>query len=192
MKRIFIIFGVSIFILLGFFVAKNDIYKKNNEKIKAERWNQQNSRNLTDKNPELLTFIFQPALNHNTEVVLNFEKNYLTFKNIYPFNPEPPPPPKMNGEIINYSVEKPLRPFFVTLTSEEKTVIKNIVNKLSETDYNGIAGPYIDGTSYNFSIVFGRKFKVGYISSEKTLNQSILIEEILNLLDKKNQYEENV
>lgn len=194
MNKIITIVGVLTFILLVFFIAENYFSRKKDEKMEGERWEEQKRQNpfkLTDKNPELLTFIFQPSLKPNTEVIINFEKNYMTFKNIYAFNPEPPPPPKMNEEISNYSVEKPIRPYFATITNEEKTVIKNIVNKLSETDYNEIEGTYTDGTSYHFNIVFGKQLKVGYISDDKTVNQRNLIEEILNLVIKKNQYEEN-
>ena len=195
MKKIITILGIFALILLGFYVAANYFSKAKNEKMTVERGDQQikqSTHYLKDKNPEILTFIFQPSLNHNTQVTINFDKNYLTFTNIYPFNSEPPPPPKKNGEKISYTVEKAIKPFLSTLTNNEKTIIKNIVNKLIETDYNEIKGTYTDGTSYHFSIVFGKQLKVGYISDDKTVNQRNLIEEILNLVIKKNQYEENL
>ena len=146
------------------------------------------------KNIELLTFMFQPSLKENTEVVLNFDKKYLTFKNIYPNIQEPSPPPNVNGKSSKreYVLRKPIHPFVTNLTNEEMLPIKLAVNDLSTVDYQMTEGTEIDGTSYGFSILFSdRNFKVGFIANQKTEKQRKLVEVILNLLKNKNTFPEN-
>ena len=67
-----------------------------------------------------------------------------------------------------------------------------IIDKISAKDFERIEGTYIDGTSYNFSILYsGNNLKNGFIANEKTENQKELVLEILNLLQKTNTFEEN-
>ena len=144
-------------------------------------------------NPELLVFQFQPSLKENTEVIINFEKKYLVFRNIYPFLPEPPPPPRKNG--INepfIEANKPLQSYSVKLQDEDLRDLKIIIRKISKKDLERIEGNYIDGTSYNFSILFSnRNLENGFIAQEKTKNQKELVVGILNILQKTNPFKEN-
>ncbi|MBW8359892.1 MAG: hypothetical protein K0M63_08855 [Weeksellaceae bacterium] len=147
------------------------------------------------KTPELFTFVFQPALSHNTEVIISFEKKYLLFRNIYPFNPEPPPPPRKDGKSTAELTdkEKAIQPYAVVLKDAELETLREIINKLSEKDFRRIEGTYIDGTSCNFSILYnGKHFRNGFIAGDMTYNQRLLYSEILKLLYTTNKFEENL
>ncbi|SEG63050.1 hypothetical protein SAMN05421847_3027 [Halpernia humi] len=136
--------------------------------------------------PQFLTFIFQPSLNENAEVNVNFEKKYLTFKTIYPFLQEPPAFGEKKTE------KKPPKPYYAELTQNQINELTKILVNLNDEDYQQIQGNYIDGISYNFSILNSDKtFKVGYIANEKTENQKKLTTEILNLVSETNKFEEN-
>ncbi|MCU7619218.1 hypothetical protein NZ698_18725 [Chryseobacterium sp. PBS4-4] len=144
--------------------------------------------------PELLVFQFQPSLNENTEVIISFEKKYLIFRSIYSYFPEPPPPPSMkrndNEEFIDR--RKPVKPYYANLSNEEVKYLENILNILSDRDYKRLESPNIDGMSYNFSTLYSNKnLKNGFIAQDKTDNQRKLVLEILNILQKTNNFEEN-
>lgn len=163
------------------------------DKIVENKTENLSFENSKENNPELLTFMFQPSLKENTEVILNFDKKYLTFRDIYPFIQEPPPPPNLKGESNSqYVFRKPIHPFVVNLTNEELSPIKSALSNLSNIDYQRIEGTEIDGTSYAFSILFSNQdFKVGFIANLKSDEQRKLINEILNLIKKKNNFSEN-
>lgn len=143
--------------------------------------------------PELLIFQFQPSLKENTEVIINFEKKHLIFRTIYPFLPEPPPPPRKDGTNEPFiETNKHLRSYSLKLQDEDLNDLKMIIRKISKKDLERIEGKYIDGTSYNFSILFSNKnLENGFIAQEKTKNQKELVLEILNILEKTNPFEEN-
>lgn len=118
--------------------------------------------------------------------MIDFEKKYLTFKTIYPFILEPQP----YGE--NIIEEKQPKPYYSTLTETQLIELSKTLRNLKEVDFQRIEGTYIDGISYNFSILTSHKdFKVGYIAYNTTENQRKLIEEILKLLEETNKFTEN-
>ena len=196
MKKTTYIF-IAIFVVVGlFFIIKRfDMIYTDKEESKAnwEIKSQTKSLVIGNNNPEMLTFIIQPSLNENVEVIINFEKNYLFFRNIYPFSPEPPPPTKKDGTHEEFvETRKSLKPYFAKLQNEDLRDLKMIIDKISAKDFERIEGTYIDGTSYNFSILYsGNNLKNGFIANEKTENQKELVLEILNLLQKTNTFEEN-
>ena len=150
----------------------------------------------TDKNsiPILLTFSFQPSLQENTEVIINFEKKYLLFRNIYPYVPEPLPPPRVDGKTSNELTDKRLivTPYSSSLRDSELNQIAKIVAKLSGKDFERVDGMYIDGISCNFSVLDSNgSFKNGFIANDMTDNQKMLYRAILNLLYTTNQSEQN-
>lgn len=143
-------------------------------------------------NPELLVFHFQPSLKENTEVVINFEKKYLVFKSMYPYSPEPPRSTRKDYEEF-IDKRKPIKPYSINLSDKELNYLKNLINSLSDKDFQRIEKSYVDGISYNFSILFSDKvLKNGFIAQNKTENQEKIIVEILRLLHKTNRYTENL
>jgi|GEM_PF-1395315 len=161
-----------------------------NDSSKKEKF--QNIISQKEYNPVLMSFIFQPSLKENTEIVIDFQNKKFIFRNIYEYIAEQPPSPSKNDKINNnITPNKPLKPFIADLNQEEINTLKKIINSLSNSDYKGIEDTYIDGTSYNFMISFGNNFKNGFIANKKTKNQQILISNILHILENKNKFEEN-
>ncbi len=191
MKKSLLSLGVLFIIVSSFIIFyKFKINEKPTEMKRREIWNNR----INEKKPILFSIIFQPSLKENCEVIIDFEKKYLIFKNIYLHIPEPLPPPNKNGDTaINYNVrQQPIKPFFTTLNDNDIKEVKMILSRLNESDYRRFEDLQIDGTSYNFSILFSdNQFKNGFIASEKTENQANLISKILELLNSKNSYEEN-
>ena len=176
---------ISTFFLIIFLFLisckKND--RKEIEKNKIETWNKR-----IQSKPQFLSFIFQPSLNENVEVNINFEKRYLTFKTIYPFIsvPEPTKSREKNIEI------KPSKPYYSELNEKQLKELTKILSEFKIEDYKPIEGTYIDGISYNFSILNSNKlFKVGNIANDATENQQKLILQILKLIENTNKFEEN-
>ncbi len=186
MKKNYLLFLFVIVIFGGFI-----IYDLNSNKKFETSYKTNGSQEIK---PELLIFHFQPALKENTEVMINFEKKYLIFRPIHPFFPEPPPPPRKDGKTEPLKNQrKPVKPYLANLTDEDLKYFKSLTTSLSPTDYNRIEDVYIDGTSYNFGILFSDKtFKNGFIEQKKTENQERIILEILRLLHKTNPHEDNL
>lgn len=144
--------------------------------------------------PQLLTFSFQPSLQVNTEVIVNFEKKYLLFRNTYPYVAEPPPPPEADGKSSAEHTDKRLAvmPYSCQLSETELDYIAEIVRKLEEKDFKKVDGMYIDGISCNFSLLGGDgSYRNGFIASDMTENQRMLYLSILNLLYTTNEDEGN-
>lgn len=186
MKKIYFSLIFLTIIVSGFIFY--DFKKNNQSKIISE--------NLTKKKteiPELLVFHFQPSLKENTEVIINFEKKYFVFRTIYPDIQEPPPPPRKGGNNEQFiETNKHLQSYSVKLQDEDLKDLKMIISKISKKDLERMESSYIDGTSYNFSILFSNKnLENGFIAQEKTENQKELVLEILNILEKANPFEEN-
>ncbi len=174
------ILTLSIFLLL----TNISCARKEEKAIKLQQIETWNER--TQPKPKLLTFIFQPSLNENSEIVIDFEKKYFTFKTIYPFQQEPKP----RGE--NFVEEKPPKPYYSTLSKTQLDELAKILTELKDVDFQKIEGTYTDGISYNFSILTSdNNFKVGYIADDTTENQKKLVEEVLNLLEETNKFPEN-
>lgn len=176
---------LSVFFVLAFGLTLMLCNCKNigkEEKVKVEDKN----------NIELFNFIFQPSLNENTELIINFNKKYLSFKSIYPISPEPEPYIDINGEINNLPIQKPLKPFLIILNKDELNKLESILNNLKEDDFHAIESLNIDGISYNFSITKSNNdFKVGYIKAENSKLQRELVSEISRLLSTNNPFKEN-
>ncbi|WP_312076620.1 hypothetical protein [Chryseobacterium sp.] len=130
----------------------------------------------------------------STEVVINFEKKNLIFRAMYPFIPEPPPPPTKAGKTKPFTNPRKLvKPYFANLADEDLKYFKSLIKSLSTSDYKMIEDVYIDGTSYNFGILFSNKIsKNGFIAPYKTENQEKIILEILRLMHKTNPHEDNL
>lgn len=186
MKKIYFLLLILSLIVGGFIFY--DL--KSNDKVKISGKRQE----IQEIKPELLIFHFQPALKENTEVIINFEKKYLVFRTMNPFFPEPPPPPTKDGKIEPFTnPRKPVKPYLANLTDEDLKYFKSLTTSLSPTDYNRIEDVYLDGTSYNFGILFSDKtLKNGFIAQKKTENQEKIILEILKLLHKTNPHEDNL
>lgn len=163
---------------------------KSNQKVKISR----KSQEIKEIKPELLIFHFQPSLKENSEVVINFEKKYLVFKAMFPFIPEPPPPPREDGTVEPFTSSRmPLKAYRADLSEDDLMYFKSLIKSLSTSDYKGIENTYIDGTSYQFSILFSDKgLKNGFIAQDKTENQQKIILEILRLLHKTNPHQDNL
>ena len=139
--------------------------------------------------PSLMTFIFQPSLEENTEIVVDFRNKSLTFHPVYPYLPEPPPPPPAK---FTKNLEKPLIPYFAKLDELQLFALENLLQDFKTNDFNRIDGTYTDGTSYNFSTLFtDNQLKVGYIAKDKTVNQEKLVETMIKLVDSTNKFDEN-
>lgn len=153
-------------------------------------------KNLENKylgNPTILSFVFQPSLEENSEITIDFTNSKLIFRNVYEFIEEPPPPPSKNGVNKPFTdPRKPLKPFVADLSLNEIENLKKIINALKDEDYKRIEGTYIDGMSCNFMIYDGKNVKNGFIASDKTQNQADLQKSVLNLLLEKNKFQENV
>lgn len=186
MKKIYFLLILLAIIVIGFIFY--DLKQDNQSKIISE-----NPTKKKTEIPELLIFQFQPTLKENTEVMINFEKKHLIFRTIYPFLPEPPPPPRKDGTNKPFiESNKPLQSYSIKLQDEDLKDLKMIIRKILEKDFERIDGNYIDGTSYNFSILFSNNnLENGFIAQEKTENQKKLVLEILNILEKSNPFEEN-
>lgn len=144
--------------------------------------------------PQLLTFSFQPSLQENTEVIINFEKKYLLFRNIYPYVPEPTPPPGASAKTSIELTDKRIivTPYSRSIKASELDQIAEIVRKLEEKDFKIVDGMYIDGISCNFSLLGGDgSYRNGFIASDMTENQRMLYQAILNLLYTTNEDEGN-
>jgi len=187
MKKIYFLLILLTIIVGGFIIY--DLKLSDQSHIVGENIDKKKATSL-----ELLVFQFQPSLEENTEVIINFEKKYLIFRSVYSYFPEPPPPPSMRQKDIEEFIDKrkPIKPYFVNLSNKELKYLENILNLLSDKDYKRIESPNIDGTSYNFSTFYSNKnLKNGFIAQDKTENQRKLVLEILNILQKTNTFEEN-
>lgn len=184
MKKIYLLILALSAMVVGFI-----IYDLN----ASEKFETSHKKNETQEiKPELLIFHFQPSLKENTEVIINFEKKYLVFRPMYPSSPEPPQPPRKDGTTQPFTKQRKPESYLSDLSDNDLTYFKTLIKSLSTNDYNRIDGTYIDGTSYNFGILFSNKIlKNGFIAQDKTENQEKIILEILRLLHKTNQYEDN-
>jgi hypothetical protein len=183
MKKIYLLFFALTLVVILFIVYDSKLENKSQAIGKT-----------ISVNPELLIFHFQPSLKENTEVVINFEKKYIVFRPMYPFFPEPPTPPGKDGKTDVFSSQrKPIKSYLANLRDEDLKYFRILITSLSTSDYKRIEDVYIDGTSYNFSILFSNKIlKNGFIAQDKTKNQEEIIIEILKLLHKTNRQEENL
>lgn len=183
MKKIYFLILILSLIVGGFIFF--DL--KSNEKLETSS----KSQKIQNINPEIFIFHFQPSLKENTEVIINFEKKYLVFKTMYPFIPEPPPSRDDAKEPFENS-KKPLQNYFTDLEGDDLKHLKSLIKSLSTSDYKRIEDNYIDGISYNFSILFSDKsLKNAFVAHDKTENQEKIILEVLRLLEKTNKHEEN-
>lgn len=164
--------------------TKNDLPKHTEiREVKAENGNQ----------TKLMSFLFQPALKENSEVIIDFSTRQLIFRNIYEFIEEPPPPPSKNGITKPfYDPRKPLIPFVADLSLNDIENLNKLINILKNDDYKRIEGKYIDGMGCNFMIYDGKNVKNGLIARDKTENQAELQKYMLTLLLEKNKFQENV
>jgi len=186
MKKIYSLFLI-LSLVVGWFIYCD---LKSPENLKTS----EKSHEINKIQPEILTFHFQPALDENTEVIINFDKKYLVFRTMYPFFPEPPPPPGKDGRPGPYTNQrKSVKPYLADLSDDDLTYFKNLIKSLSTNDYNRIEDVHLDGTSYNFGILFSNKtLKNGFIAQDKTENQKKIIIEILRLLHKTNPHQNNL
>lgn len=186
MKKIYFLLLI-LSLIVGWFISYDF---RSNEKVKISS----KSQKFQEIRPEILIFHFQPSLNENAEVVINFEKKYLVFRTMHSFIPEPPPSPGKDGTIESFKDQKKsIKPYFADLTDEDLVYLKSLIKSLSTKDFKRIEDVYLDGTSYNFGILFSNKtLKNGFIAQDKTENQEKIILEILRLLHKTNLHENNL
>ncbi|UOE37020.1 hypothetical protein [Chryseobacterium oryzae] len=176
-----------VYIFLLFFIIsceKND--KKEIENKQIEIWN-----NRISAKPQILSFIFQPALNENCEIIIDINRKNLIFRSIYPERIIEPKPNNEN-EINEYN--NPANPkSYVSKLDENQIKILNIaINKLEKKDFNRIEKTYVDGISYNFSIIYSdNTIKNGNIAGKKTTNQNEFVDMLLSLISETNKYPEN-
>lgn len=162
--------------------TKNDIPKHTEIKeLKSENGNQ----------TKIMTFLFQPALGQNSEVIIDFSTRQFIFRNIYEFIEEPPPS-QYGVTKPFYDPRKPLVSFVADLSLNEIENLNKLINVLKNEDYKRIEGNYTDGMACNFMIYDGKNVKNGFIAGDKTKNQAELQKYILNLLLEKNKFQENI
>lgn len=187
MKHLYIFLVIIKVITFFCFVQSCD--KNESSKIIVDK----NHETKSLGNPIILLFLFQPSLEENSEITIDFTNNKLIFRNIYEYLEEPPPPPSKNGISKTAVVPtKPLQPFVADLSLNEIENLKKIINALKDEDYKRKEGTYIDGMSCNFMIYDGKNVKNGFIARYKTPHQADLQKSVLNLLLEKNKFQENV
>ena len=183
MKKVNFTGFVLLILMISFFVFK--IYQiKTNNSIEFKAQNNENSISL-------LTFIFQPSLNENCEVVVDFEQKILIFKSIYPERLIESRPKNYN-KINEFYNSANTKPFVAELSENQIENLTSILKNFREEDFKRIEQNYIDGISYNFSLIYSNNtIRTGNIASDKTTKQLELVNMVLHLVSETNEHPEN-
>ncbi|MDM1063232.1 hypothetical protein HXZ62_11795 [Empedobacter falsenii] len=135
-------------------------------------------------------YTFQPSLNINSQVVIDFETKDLYFLKAYDYVEEPP----LIGEMkISDKTKTSIKEFHHKLSNEELKDLEKILKTYQDKDFKTIDDISFDGMHTTFSIINTKdEIKTGFTNkNNKTVAQSVLFDKILDLLTKYDVIKEN-